>query len=83
MFTIVTNESNLFQIVLILRWRKIDLAKFFRGMFFRIFYGFNIGYPIDIDVSFKLAEIFDSSKPGKSASLTLCIDSLTKSFAIL
>ena len=38
-------------------------------MFFRIFCGFDIGYPGDVDVSFELAEIFDSSEPGTSIKL--------------
>ena len=58
LLTIVTNESNLFRIELIFRWAKIiNLFKFFRQKFLRIFCGFDIGCRGDVDVSFKLAKI--------------------------
>ena len=52
-------------------------------MFFRILCGFNIGCPDDVDVSFKSAEIFDSSEPGNFISIKLCEGLLAKPFAIL
>ena len=76
-------ESNLFEIELTLRWAKINLFKFSKRMYFRIFCGFSIGYADDVTVSLKLAEIFDSSEQGNSASINLYTDSLTLSSAIL
>ena len=38
---------------LILRWVEINLFSFVRQISFRIFCGFNIEYPGDVDVSFK------------------------------
>ena len=64
------------------RLAKVNLFKFFRQTFFRIFCGFNVGFPDDVDVLHKLAEIFDSSEPRISASIKLYAYSLTKSFAI-
>ena len=61
------------------RLAKINLFKFFRQTFFRIFCGFNIGFPDDVDVLLKLAEIFDSSEPRISTSIKSYADSLTKS----
>ena len=52
-------------------------------MYFRIFCGFSIGYADDVTVSLKLAEIFDSSEQGNSASIDFYTDSLTLSSAIL
>ena len=61
LLTIVTNESNLFQIELMLMREKFNLFKFFRQVFFKIIYQFTIGSWDDVDVLFKFAEIFDSS----------------------
>ena len=79
MLTIVTNKSNLFQIESLLRWTRINLFKFFQRMFFKMFCGFNIGCPDNVDVLFKFAEIFESSEPGNSTSIKLYRDSLTQS----
>ena len=75
--------SNLFRIELILRWAKVNMFKFFKQMFFKIFCEFHAGCPDDVDASFKLAETFDSSEPGNSPSIKLYTDSLTKFFVIL
>ena len=61
---------------LMLRWAKINLFKVFRRYVFRIFCGFNFGCPDEV-VSFKLAEIFDSSEPDTSTSIKLYTNSLT------
>ena len=77
LLTIVTNELNLFQIALILRWAKIDLEVIGR-MFFRMFCGFDIGCSDDVDV-----EIFDSSEPDNCTSIKFYTGPFTKSSAIL
>ena len=48
-------------------------------MLFKMFCGFNIGCPDNVDVLFKFAEIFDSSEPGNFTSIKLYTDSLTQS----
>lgn len=80
MLNIVIKESNLFQTKLILRWAKINLFKFFRRIFSRIFCEFNIGYPNDNDVSFRLSKIVDSSKPGNSTSVEKVFDVMAKTY---
>ena len=50
LLTIVSNESNLFRIELTLKWGKINLLKFLRRMFFRVFYGFTVGFQGDFNV---------------------------------
>ena len=57
---------------------RINLSKVFGQMFFRIFCGLNISCPDDVDVSFKLAEIFDFPETGNSTSIKLYVDLLTK-----
>ena len=79
LLTIVTNKSNLFRIESLLRWTRINLFKFFQRVFFKMFCGFNIGCPDNVDVLFKFAEIFDSSEPGNSTCIKLYTDSLTQS----
>ena len=73
--TVLTNESNLFQIELILRWARINIFKFFRQIIIRIFSRFDIGCLDDV-VLFKLIEIFDSSESGNSISMKLYADLL-------
>lgn len=70
MLPIVINESNLLGIVLILRWGNINLFKSFKQIFLRLICEFSIGCPDDINVLFKLAEIFDSLEPGTSTTFT-------------
>ena len=52
-------------------------------MFIRIFCGFNIDYPDNVDILFKFVEIFYSSEAGNSTSITLYTDLLTQSCEIL
>ena len=59
------------------------MFKFFRRMFSGMFYWFTIGCLNDVNVSFNLAEMFDSSEPDNSKSIKLYTDSLTKSSAML
>ena len=52
-------------------------------MFSGMFYWFTIGCLNDVNVSFNLAETFDSSEPDNSRSIKLYTVSLTKSSALL
>lgn len=81
LLAIVTNDSDVFRIELILIWAKTNLFKFLSRIFFKIFGGFNVGCLDHVDASFRLAEIFDSSELLNSTSITLYIGPRTKSFA--
>ena len=59
------------------------MFKLFSQMFFGMFYWFTIGCLNGVNVSFNLAEMFDSSEPDNSKSIKLYIDSLATSFAML
>ena len=73
MLTTVTNESNLFQMQLMLGQQRLISSSFLGEVF--------ISCPDNADVSFKLAEIFDSLETGNSSSTKLTahlLDLLTK-----
>ena len=73
LLTMVTSQSNLFQIELILRWKKIKLFNIFRQALLKKFDGFTIGCWDKVYVSFKLS---DSSVTSNSTSTKLYSDSL-------
>ena len=73
LLTMVTSQSNLFQIELILRWKKIKLFNIFRQTLLKKFDRFTIGCWDKVYVSFKLS---DSSETSNSTSIKLYSDSL-------
>ena len=54
--------------------QSLDSSRILGESFYIIFcFKFKIGCPDDVDNSFKLAKIFDSSEPGNSTSIKLYI----------